>query len=85
VRITGFADALMFSVPDLLLLQNYQDELSEEDKMCIESGRTRDAIRLSKEVVKSFKNKLGEDHPETLRSIRCNVPVDEQTGKTEWC
>lgn len=71
----AFRRSLVSHVHELLRLRDQLNNVSEEEKMrqwpilaliLAESGWTRDALRLTEEVVALRKSKLGPDHPDTL-------------------
>ena len=74
----SYRRTLVSHVHQLLRQGEHQVELSEESRMETwpdlalilgENGWTRDSVQLSEAVLKLRKNKLGEDHPNTLTSM----------------
>ena len=83
---------LVSHVHQLLRQGEHQVELSEESRMETwpdlalilgENGWTRDSVRVTEAVVKLQKNKLGEDHPDTLRSMHNLAIRYSEAGRRE--
>ena len=79
-----FRRSLVPHVYHFLRLRDHQAKLSEEDKMqewpalaliLGENGWTRDAVRLTEQILELRKSKLGADHPKTLSSMH-NLAID---------
>lgn len=45
-----------------------------------EKGSTRDALQLTEQVVRFQKSKLGEDHPDTLRTMELLAYIAERNS-----
>jgi hypothetical protein len=73
-----FRRSLVSHVHELIRARGHQGDLSDKEKLqewpvlsliLAENGSTRHALQLTEEVVALQKSQLGDDHPDTLRSM----------------
>ncbi|KAJ5157471.1 uncharacterized protein N7482_008571 [Penicillium canariense] len=73
----------LISMEDLALTYRSQGRWEEAERLQLQVGRWKEAKRLQLQVVETRKEKLGEDHPTTLRSMASLALAYRRQGRLE--